>query len=107
LLVAESIFAAAENAERLLGMSFDGLLISGTWRVPTMSVRNGRLFRRVVGIHDRVPVVLCSAHSDPRIAFDLTRLAASRRSDGRAPRLRGRRHIVGFSSSWRPPRRGS
>ena len=102
----------AENTERLLGMGFDGLLIGGTYgEFPTMSVEERTaLFRRVVEIvHDRVPVLLCSAHSDPRIAFDLTRLAAEL---GGIPMVTppfvsevDDEHIVGFSVRWRPPRR--
>ena len=68
----------AENIERLLGLGFDGLLIGGTYgEFPTMSVgERAELFRRVIEIvRDRVPVLLCSAHSDPRVAFDLTKLA--------------------------------
>lgn len=99
----------AENAERLLGMGFDGLLIGGTYgEFPTMSVEERTaLFRRVVEIvHDRVPVLLCSAHSDPRIAFDLTRLAAEL---GGIPMVTppfvsevDDEHIVGFFSSLAP-----
>jgi 4-hydroxy-tetrahydrodipicolinate synthase len=68
----------AENIERLLGFGFDGLLIGGTYgEFPTMSVEErATLFRRVVEIvRDRVSVLLCSAHSDPRVAFELTQLA--------------------------------
>jgi dihydrodipicolinate synthase/N-acetylneuraminate lyase len=69
----------AENIERLLGLGFDGLLIGGTYgEFPAMSVEErATLFRRVFEIvRDRVPVLLCSAHSDPRVAFELTQLAA-------------------------------
>jgi dihydrodipicolinate synthase/N-acetylneuraminate lyase len=69
----------AANIERLLGIGFDGLLIGGTYgEFPTMSVEErAELFKRVIEIvHDRVPVLLCSAHSDPRVAFDLTQLAS-------------------------------
>lgn len=70
--------ALSANIERLLGMSFDGLLIGGTYgEFATMSVEErSALFRYVVGIvRDRVPVLLCSAHSDPRIVLELTQLA--------------------------------
>ena len=69
----------AGNIERHLGLGFDGLLIGGTYgEFPTMSVEErAELFRRVVEIvRDRVPVLFCSAHSDPRVALDLTRLAS-------------------------------
>lgn len=68
----------AESIERLIGMRFDGLLIGGTYgEFPTMTVdERAGLFRRVMEIaQDRVPVLLCSAHSDPRIARQLTELA--------------------------------
>jgi 4-hydroxy-tetrahydrodipicolinate synthase len=70
--------ALTVNIERLLGMGFDGLLIGGTYgEFATMSAEErSELFRRVVEIvRDRVPVLLCSAHSDPRIALELTQLA--------------------------------
>jgi 4-hydroxy-tetrahydrodipicolinate synthase len=60
----------AVNIERLLGMGFDGLLIGGTYgEFATLSAEErSELFRHVIGIvRDRVPVLLCSAHSDPRI----------------------------------------
>lgn len=68
----------AETIERLVGMGFDGLLIGGTYgEFPAMSAKErATLFRRVIEIvRNRVPVLLCSAHSDPRIAFQLTELA--------------------------------
>lgn len=68
----------AENVERLLAMGFDGLLIGGTYgEFPAMSAdERSQLFRHVVEIvRDRVPILLCSAASDPRVAIDLTRLA--------------------------------
>src|SRR5712692_5057866 len=67
----------AENIEQLLGIGFDGLLIGGTYgEFPTVSVEErAALFRRVIEmVGDRVPVLLCSAHSDPRVAFELTQL---------------------------------
>jgi 4-hydroxy-tetrahydrodipicolinate synthase len=68
----------AENIERLMGMGFNGFLIGGTYgEFPTMSVdERATLFRRVIEIvGDRVPVLLCSAHSDPRVALELTQIA--------------------------------
>jgi dihydrodipicolinate synthase/N-acetylneuraminate lyase len=70
--------ALTVNIERVLGMGFDGLLIGGTYgEFATMSAEErSQLFRRVVEIvRDRVPVLLCSAHSDTRIALELTQLA--------------------------------
>jgi 4-hydroxy-tetrahydrodipicolinate synthase len=68
----------SDSIERLLAMRFDGLLIGGTYgEFPTMSAdERAALFRRVVDIVcGRVPVLLCSAHSDPHVALDLTELA--------------------------------
>jgi dihydrodipicolinate synthase/N-acetylneuraminate lyase len=68
----------AENIERLLGMDFDGFLIGGTYgEFPTMSVEErAMLFRHAVEVvRGRAPTLLCSAHSDPRVAFELTQLA--------------------------------
>jgi 4-hydroxy-tetrahydrodipicolinate synthase len=68
----------AVNIERLLGMGFDGLLIGGTYgEFPTMTnEERAGLFRRIVEIVGRrVPVLLCSAHSDPRAVRELTELA--------------------------------
>lgn len=99
----------AENIERLLGMGFDGLLIGGTYgEFPTMSVEErAELFRRVIEIvRTRVPVLLCSAHSDPRIAIDLTQLATEL---GGIPMVTppfvsevDDEHIAGFFSSLAP-----
>jgi dihydrodipicolinate synthase/N-acetylneuraminate lyase len=68
----------AESIERLLGMGFDGFLIGGTYgEFPTLSAEErAALFRRVVEVvRSRAPTLLCSAHSDPRVAFELTQLA--------------------------------
>jgi dihydrodipicolinate synthase/N-acetylneuraminate lyase len=68
----------AANIERLLGMGFNGFLIGGTYgEFATMSVEERlTLFRRVVEIvGNRAPVLFCSAHSDPRVALELTQLA--------------------------------
>jgi 4-hydroxy-tetrahydrodipicolinate synthase len=72
--------ALADAIERLINLKFDGLLIGGTYgEFPTMSPdERTALFRRTMEIvRDRVPVMLCSAHSDPRTARQLTTLAAS------------------------------
>ena len=69
-----------EAIERMIGLGFDGLLIGGTYgEFPAMSPdERAALFRRTIDVvRDRVPVMLCSAASDPRTAQDLTRLAAS------------------------------
>ena len=68
----------ANNIERLLALRFDGLLIGGTYgEFPTMSPdERASLFRHVIDVaRNRIPVLLCSAHSDPRIALQLTQLA--------------------------------
>ena len=68
----------AESIERLLAMGFDGLLIGGTYgEFATMSAQErATLFRHVIEVvRGRAPTLLCSAHSDPRIALELTQLA--------------------------------
>jgi dihydrodipicolinate synthase/N-acetylneuraminate lyase len=70
--------ALAENVERVIGLGFDGILIGGTYgEFPVMSPEErADLFRRVMDIvHDRVPVMLCSAGSDTRVVRELTKLA--------------------------------
>jgi dihydrodipicolinate synthase/N-acetylneuraminate lyase len=70
----------ADSIERLIGMRFDGLLIGGTYgEFPAMTVdERAVLFRRVMDVvGDRIPVLLCSAHSDPRVARELTELATA------------------------------
>jgi len=67
-----------ESIERLLAMQFDGFLIGGTYgEFPTMSAQErAALFRCVVEVvRGRAPTLLCSAHSDPRVALELTQLA--------------------------------
>jgi len=67
------------SIERIVSMGFDGLLIGGTYgEFPTMSAEErAQLFRRVIEVvRDRVAVLLCSAHTDPRVAIDLTKLAS-------------------------------
>jgi dihydrodipicolinate synthase/N-acetylneuraminate lyase len=72
--------ALAEAIERMVALKFDGLLIGGTYgEFPTLSPdERAELFRRTMQIvQGRMPVMLCSAASDPRIAADLTVLASS------------------------------
>src|SRR6202049_2340565 len=68
----------ARNIERVIGLSFDGILIGGTYgEFPAMSAEErAGLFRRVMDtVGDRVPVMLCSADSDVRVVRELTTLA--------------------------------
>ncbi len=68
-----------ETVERVLGMGFDGLLIGGTYgEFGTMTADERlQLFRHVMAVvDDRAPVLLCTAHSDPRVVADLTRAAS-------------------------------
>ena len=70
----------AETIERMITEKFDGLLIGGTYgEFPAMSPADrAELFRRSIEFaRDRVPVMLCSAASDPRLAMELTELASS------------------------------
>jgi dihydrodipicolinate synthase/N-acetylneuraminate lyase len=69
----------ATNLERVIGMGFDGVLIGGTYgEFPAMSTEErAGLFRLAVDIvGDRVPLLLCSASSDQRVARELTSLAS-------------------------------
>lgn len=69
----------ARNIERVIGLGFDGILIGGTYgEFPAMSVEErADLFRRVMDIvGDRLPVMLCTAGSDVRVARELTTLAS-------------------------------
>ncbi|KAA5606602.1 dihydrodipicolinate synthase family protein [Roseospira marina] len=71
--------ALATNMERVIGMGFDGVLIGGTYgEFPAMTTEErADLFRTAVDIAgDRVPLLLCSAASDPRVCRDLTTLAS-------------------------------
>jgi len=71
--------ALAENIERVLTLGYDGLLIGGTYgEFPAMNTEErADLFRSVMAqVKDRVPVLLCAAHSDTRIVRELTRLAS-------------------------------
>ncbi|MFE3837232.1 dihydrodipicolinate synthase family protein [Pseudogemmobacter sonorensis] len=68
----------ARNVERVIDLGYDGVLIGGTYgEFPTMTVaERADVFRRVMDvIGDRAPAMLCSAGSDPRDVFELTRLA--------------------------------
>lgn len=70
--------ALRENIERVIGLGYDGILIGGTYgEFPVMSLAERReLFRQVMDcVADRIPVMLCSASSDPREARELTVLA--------------------------------
>jgi dihydrodipicolinate synthase/N-acetylneuraminate lyase len=70
--------ALAESIERIIGLGFDGLLIGGTYgEFATMSAaERAALFRRAMEVvGNRVPVLLCSAAADPRVATELTELA--------------------------------
>lgn len=72
--------ALGDSIERMIGLKFDGLLIGGTYgEFPAMSPdERAALFRRTTEIiRDRVPVMFCTAASDPRISQELTTLAAS------------------------------
>ncbi|GAN53968.1 dihydrodipicolinate synthase family protein [Tanticharoenia sakaeratensis] len=68
----------SRNALRVLDLGFDGLLIGGTYgEFPTLSVEErAEIFRHVMNtVDDRAPVMLCTAHSDPRVVRELTTLA--------------------------------
>ncbi len=72
--------ALRENIERVIGLGYDGLLIGGTYgEFPVMTVAERReLFTEVMAcVGDRIPVMLCSASSDPRDARELTILASN------------------------------
>jgi dihydrodipicolinate synthase/N-acetylneuraminate lyase len=69
----------SENIERVIALGYDGLLIGGTYgEFPAMTPdERAELFRRSMeAANKRVPVLLCSASSDVRIARDLTALAS-------------------------------
>ena len=72
--------ALDENIERTISLGYDGLLIGGTYgEFPVMTtVERAELFRRSMdAAKGRVPVMLCSASSDVRVARELTELASS------------------------------
>jgi dihydrodipicolinate synthase/N-acetylneuraminate lyase len=69
----------SENIERIISLGYDGLLIGGTYgEFPAMTAdERAELFRRsMAAANKRVPVLLCSASSDVRVARDLTQLAS-------------------------------
>jgi dihydrodipicolinate synthase/N-acetylneuraminate lyase len=71
--------ALRENIARVIGLGYDGLLIGGTYgEFPAMSPQErADLFRMVADeVRDKVPLLLCSAHSDVRVVRDLTKLAS-------------------------------
>src|SRR5581483_12067369 len=70
----------AQSIERVIGLGYDGLLIGGTYgEFPTMSPQErAELFRRSMQYAaGKVPVMLCTAASDPRITLELTELAST------------------------------
>jgi dihydrodipicolinate synthase/N-acetylneuraminate lyase len=70
--------ALADAIERMIGFGFDGLLIGGTYgEFPVMSAaERAELFHRTMDVVGRrIPVLLCSAASDPRLTKELTELA--------------------------------
>ncbi len=72
--------ALAASIERVIGLGYDGLLIGGTYgEFPAMSAQErAELFRRSIDYAGgRVPVMLCTAASDPRLTLELTELASS------------------------------
>jgi dihydrodipicolinate synthase/N-acetylneuraminate lyase len=72
--------ALCASVDRVLGIGFDGLLIGGTYGEFAAMNTDERvaLFKTVVShVGDKVPVLLCTAHSDSRVVFDLTELAGN------------------------------
>jgi len=68
----------SEAVQRIIGLDYDGLLIGGTYgEFPTMSPdERAELFRRSIDFAaGAVPVLLCTAASDPRVTAELTQLA--------------------------------
>ncbi len=102
--------ALARSIERVIGLGFDGILIGGTYgEFPAMSVtERADLFRYVMDVvGDRVPVMLCSAGSDPRDvrALDRARRRPRRPADGDAALCLGNhRQPDRRASSARSPR---
>ena len=72
--------AFADTAERMIAFDYSGLLVGGTYgefAVMTPEER-ARLFRTAVDVaRDRVPVILCAAHSDVRAVKELSAFAAA------------------------------
>ncbi|WP_026379207.1 dihydrodipicolinate synthase family protein [Afifella pfennigii] len=72
--------ALEENLGRVIDLGYDGILIGGTYgEFPTMRLEErAELFGRVMElVGDRLPVMLCTADSDPRAVGELTELASS------------------------------
>ena len=72
--------AMREGIGRVLDLGYDGLLIGGTYgEFPAMSVaERADLFRFAAdATGGRVPLLLCTAHSDVRVVRELTELASS------------------------------
>lgn len=68
----------ARNMERVIELGYDGVLIGGTYgEFPTMNTaERAELFAHAMEVAGgRIPVMLCSAGSDPRQVQELTRLA--------------------------------
>ena len=68
----------ARSIERMIALDYDGILIGGTYgEFATMSTdERSTLFRSAMDVAGgRVPVLLCSAGSDPRAVSELTELA--------------------------------
>lgn len=68
-----------KTVERMLALGYDGFLIGGTYgEFPTLSTQECALiFRHIMDVvEDQVPVLLCTAHSDPRVVIELTTLAS-------------------------------
>ncbi|MDR3439828.1 dihydrodipicolinate synthase family protein [Telmatospirillum sp.] len=64
---------------RVRDLGYSGLLIGGTYgEFPTMNTaERAILFRAVMAVvGDAMPVLLCTAHSDPRVVRELTALAS-------------------------------
>lgn len=71
--------ALRENIARVIDLGYDGLLIGGTYgEFPAMSPQErADLFRLVADeVRDKVPLLLCTAHSDVRVVRELTLLAS-------------------------------
>jgi dihydrodipicolinate synthase/N-acetylneuraminate lyase len=67
------------NIERVIELGYDGILIGGTYgEFPTLSIEErAAIFRHVMQVAgDHLPVMLCSASSDPRAVRELTTLAS-------------------------------
>lgn len=72
--------ALCASIDRVLNIGFDGLLIGGTYGEFSTMDNDERvtLFKTVMDhVGDKVPVLLCTAHSDSRVIFDLTELAGN------------------------------